>query len=51
MKIMYGICQCIDDWRKPKSRILKHLEDFGPEICPNCDDEINWCNAPGDDEE
>jgi hypothetical protein len=45
IEIMQGICQCIDDWRKPKARILKHLKEFGPEICPHCSEEINWTMA------
>ena len=40
--IMHGACRCTDLWRKPLQRIVKHHQIYGPEVCPDCHEDIHW---------
>ena len=42
MDILHGACACTEQWRKPLQRIIKHHTIHGPEICPDCKNEIHW---------
>jgi len=42
LTIMHGACRCTTLWRKPLQRIVKHHLIFGPEVCPDCFEEIHW---------
>ena len=40
---MKGTCRCRNiDWIKPLARIKYHFTHFGPEVCPDCHQEIKW---------
>ena len=42
LDIMHGACRCTDEWRKPLQRVVKHHLIHGPEVCPDCREEIHW---------
>ena len=40
---MKGTCACAKvNWIKPYARVVRHFQDFGPEICPDCETFISW---------